>query len=410
MAITDLKCKNAKPKEKPYRIAAGGSMYLEVKPNGSKYWRMKYRVAGKEKLLAIGVYPNVSVTNACHARDEAKKLIKAGQDPSNVKKQGKRQAITNAENTFEVVAREWHEKQLNRWSEDHADNILRRLEVDIFSQIGSRPIANIDAPELLQVLRIVENRGSLDIAGRLKQICGQVLRYGIATGKCDRDHAADLKGALKVSKTQHFAALDIKDMPDFLKALENNNARLYARTRRATQLLMLTFVRTSELIEATWDEFNLENGQWEIPAARMKMGKAHIVPLSRQAIALLKEQQEETGHMKTSWVFPSQVRPTDPMSNGTIINAIKRLGYQGRMTGHGFRALARTTIREKLGHESEVIERQLAHTPSGSLGAAYDRTQFIPERKEMMQQWADYLDAIASGGKVVVGNFKKQMA
>ena len=408
MAITDLKCKNAKPKDKPYRIAAGGSMYLEITPGGSKYWRMKYRVAGKEKLLALGVYPEVSVSNACHARDEAKKLIRAGTDPSDAKKQAKQQAIIKSENTFEIVAREWHEKQLNRWSKDHADNLMRRLEVDIFPQIGSRSIEDIDAPELLKVLRIVEKRGSLDIAGRLKQICGQIFRYGIATGRGNRDHAADLKGALTAYKAKHFSALDIKEVPDFLKALERNDARLYARTRRATKLLMLTFVRTSELIESTWDEFDLENGQWSIPAKRMKMDKPHIVPLSRQAIALLKEQQEETGHMGVNWVFPNQVRPAEPMSDGTIINAIKRLGYQGRTTGHGFRALARTAIREKLGYESEPIERQLAHTPSGSLGAAYDRTQFLPERKEMMQAWADYLDAVASGGKVVVGNFKKK--
>ncbi|MFH1158764.1 MAG: integrase arm-type DNA-binding domain-containing protein [Pseudomonadota bacterium] len=408
MAITDLKCKNAKPKDKPYRIAAGGSMYLEITPNGSKYWRMKYRVNGKEKLLALGVYPKVSVTNACHERDRAKELIKAGTDPTLAKNDEKRKRILESEHTFEVVAREWHEKQLNRWTSGHAESVLRRLELDIFSQIGDMPITDVNAPTLLEALRKVERRGALDIAGRLKQMCGAIFRYGIATGKCERDHAADLRNALKIHKTKHFSALDIKEIPEFLKDLERNEARLYARTRRATQLLMLTFVRTTELIEATWDEFDLENAVWEIPAGRMKMRKGHIVPLSRQVLALLKEQQEETGHFQTKWVFPNQVRPAEPMSDGTIISAIKRLGYGGKMTGHGFRALARTTICEKLGYNGEVIERQLAHLPSGSLGAAYDRTQFIPERKEMMQAWADYLDAVASEGKVIVGDFRKK--
>lgn len=392
-----LTCKTTKPRRKRYRLADVGGLYMEVWPNGSKYWRLKYRYLGKEKLLALGVYPLISLKEARAARDNAKKQVLAGIDPSAAKKREKQLAILNAENTFEAVAREWHSQQTARWSEVHARNVLNLLSLNVFPSIGSRPIAELTAPELLSVLRKVEKRGAAYLSNRIKQICGQVFRYGIATGRGQRDHAADLKGALKATKVKHFAALDIKEMPDFLCALEKNNSRLYGRTRRAIRLLMLTFVRTSELIEAKWDEFDLENALWEIPAERMKMGKPHIVPLSNQAVALLREQQEETSVFKNSpWVFPSQIKPLKPMSNNTILFAIGRLGYKGRMTGHGFRALAMTTIKEKLGYRHEVIDRQLAHAPGNKVDRAYDRAQFIKERKLMMQEWADYVDKITT--------------
>lgn len=406
MKLTDAACRTAKPKEKPYKKADGGGLYLEIMPNGSKCWRQKYRFMGKEKRLALGVYPLVSLLQAREGRDAAKKLLAAGTDPSTAKKDGRRNAVRNAQNTFEVVAREWHTNQLGGWSKEYADNILHRLETDIFSHIGSRPIASIDAPELLEVLRKIEKRGALDLAKRIKQFCGQVFRYGIATGRCTRDAAADLKGALKMTKAEHFAALDIKELPEFLQALERNDPRLYQQTRNGVRLLMLTFVRTRELIDATWDEFDLDNAQWEIPAARMKMRKPHIVPLSKQALEILKSQKELTGQWR--WVFPNQVRPIKPMSNNTILFAIGRLGYKGKMTGHGFRALAMSTIKEKLGYRHEVVDRQLAHAHRNSVDAAYDRAKFLDERKEMMQEWADYLDALASNGKVVAGNFKKR--
>jgi integrase len=345
---------------------------------------------------------------AREGRDTAKKLLAADIDPSTARKDGRRNAVRNAHNTFEVVAREWHENQIGGWSKGYAENILHRLEVDVFSHIGHRPITNIDAPELLDVLRRIEKRGALDLAGRIKQLCGQVFRYGVATGRCTRDVAADLKGALKFAKGEHFAALDIKELPEFLQALEHNDARLYQQTRNAVKLLMLTFVRTRELIDATWDEFDLENARWEIPAARMKMRKPHIVPLSRQAIEILKAQKELTGQWR--WVFPNQVRPIKPMSNNTILFAIGRMGYKGKMTGHGCRAVAMSAIKEKLGWRHEVVDRQLAHAHRNSVDAAYDRAQFLDERVIMMQQWSDYLDAIAGEGKVVVGNFKKQRA
>jgi integrase len=238
------------------------------------------------------------------------------------------------------------------------------------------------------------------------RLCGQIYKYAIPNGLAERNPAADLSGALVPYKKSHYAALDVKDVPGFLHALERNDARLYQQTRNAMKMLMLTFTRTTELIESTWDEFNLEEAVWEIPAERMKMRKPHIVPLSRQVLEILKEQKEMAGKWK--WVFPSQVRPLNPMSNNTILFAIGRLGYKGIMTGHGFRALAMTTIKEKLGYRHEVVDRQLAHAHRSSVDAAYDRAQFLDERKKMMQEWSDYVDALASGGKVIVGDFKRK--
>lgn len=408
MPLTNTQCKNAKPKEKPCKLADGGGLYLEVMPNGSKYWRLKYRFLNKEKRLALGVFPTISLAEAREGKEEAKKLLAKDIDPSHEKKARKRKALRNAANTFEAVAREWHTKQCERWVPKTGAKIMRYLEKDVFPSIGSRPIADIDPPELLEMLRKIEGRGAYYNAGRIKQYCGQIFRYGVATGKNPRDPSTDLKGALTTSKTKHYAALDIKEMPEFLRALERNDARLFSQTRRGMRLLMLTLTRTSELIEATWDEIDLDNAQWEIPAERMKMGKEHIVPLSRQAVELFRAQREETEHLSTEYVFPNQVRPKTPMSNNTILSGIKRLGYAGRMTGHGFRALAMTTLMEHLGYPFEIPDTQLAHAKGDSVRRAYDRTKYLPQRKKMMQHWADYLDALASEGKVIVGNFKKQ--
>lgn len=405
MTLTNTACRNAKPKEKPYKLADGGGLYLLVNPNGAKHWRLKYRFLGKEKLLAIGPYPLTALAEAREARENAKKLLQAGTDPMAHKREDKRNTLRNARNTFEAVALEWADNQKERWSQKYAEKVLRGLTMNIFPEIGHRPIAQITPPELLDALRKIEKRGALDIAGRTKQICGQVFRYGIQTGMCTRDAAADLRGALKGRKAIHFASIEAKEIPEFLKALEYNEARLYARTRRAIHLSMLCFTRPGEIRQAEWSEIDFEARQWTIPAARMKMRRDHIVPLSQQAIAILEAQHEETGHLNTPYVFPSQVRPKQPMSDGTVNQAIKRLGYNDRMTAHGFRALARTTIREDLGYDSEVIEKQLAHRTMNPLGEAYDRTQFLTERKRMMQDWADYLDAAVSRGKVIKATF-----
>ena len=394
MALTNITCNTAKPKEKPYKLADGGGLHLLINPTGSKLWRLKYRFLGKEKLLSIGSYPLITLAEAREERDKAKKMLINDTDPMIAKKDRKRAAVHNSKNTFAAVALEWHENQKENWSDKHAEKLLRRFELDIFPMIGQRPIKDITPPELLEVLRKIEKRGAYDTVTRVRQICGQIFRYGIATGKCDRDHAADLRGATKVGKTGHYAALDIKDLPEFLDTLERNEARLFNQTRRAIKLLMLTLVRTSELIQATWDEFDFDNAVWEIPADRMKMNKAHIVPLSKQIIELLLAQKEETNNLNTNWVFPGQQSFRKHMSNNTVLKALERMGYKGRMTGHGFRALGLSTIKEKLGYRHEVVDRQLAHVHQSKIDRAYDRAQFLEDRTKMLQEWADYIDGL----------------
>lgn len=408
MPLTELKCKSAKPLKKPYRIADSGGMYLEVMPNGSRYWRLKYRLLGKEKRLALGVYPEVSLAEAREGREAARRLIKAGEDPCFAKKEDRRERTLRAEHTFEAVAREWHENKKKKWSDRYGNNLMQLLEKELFPHVGNRPIAEIAPLELLEAIKKVEKRGANEVARRALQISGQVFKYAIATARAVRNPAPDLTGALTAYKKTHYAALEAKELPEFLQALERNEARLYQQTRNAVRLLMLTFTRTTELIESTWDEIDLDNAVWEIPAERMKMRKPHIVPLSKQAIAILKEQKEMHGHRK--WVFPNSVRPIKPMSNNTILFAIGRLGYKGKMTGHGFRALAMSTIKESLGYRHEVVDRQLAHAHRNEVDAAYDRAQFLKERTKMMQEWSDYIDAVASGGKVIPANFRKQRA
>lgn len=408
MKLTDTACKSAKAAEKPYKRFDGGGLYLEVMPNGNKLWRLKYRFLGKEKRISLGTYPIVSLAEAREGRSNAKKLLAKDIDPSTAKRERKREIIRNAQNTFEVVAREWHEKQRERWSKGHAENILHRLEINVFPYIGHRPIAQINPPELMEVLRRIEKRDALELLSSVKQDCGRVFRYGIQTSRCERDAAADLNGAFKTRKATHFRTIDEKDIPAFIKALEKNDARLFARTRRAIWLSLLTFCRPGEIRQAQWSEIDFAMATWTIPAEKMKMRRDHIVPLSKQALAILKEQKEETGALNTEYVFPSQIRPRQCMSDGTVLRGIRRLGFGESMVAHGVRALARTTIRERLGYDSEIIERQLAHKASGPLGEAYDRTQFLDKRRKMMQEWSNYLDTAASQGKVIAGDFKKQ--
>lgn len=406
MSLTDTACKNAKPRAKSYKMADGNGMYLEVMPNGSRYWRLKYRVGGKEKRLALGVYPEVTLAEARDKRADARKLLASGIDPSAAKTEHKYLTAQNTANTFEAVSREWHEHNLEKWTPDYATEILHRLEMDIFGVIGKRPIADISPLLMLETLRKIEKRGAHEMSRRAMQYCGQIFRYAIVTGRAERNPTADLKGALKPVKHGHFAALEAKDLPEFMQALESNEARLYIQTRLAIRLMMLTFVRTGELIKAKWNEFNLDSGEWFIPAERMKMRRPHIVPLSKQALALLSEIQKLSGNQ--DYIFASISKPRQHMSNNTILKALERLGYKGRMTGHGFRALAMSTIKENLGYRHEVVDRQLAHAQRNKVDAAYDRAQFLPERRKMMQEWADYLDRIATGkGNIIQGDFKR---
>lgn len=397
MKLNDLACKGAKPEEKQYKKFDGGGLYLLVKPNGSKLWQLKYRYLNKEKTLSLGAYPLVSLAEARQGREDAKKLLLKDIDPSEVRKENKEQIIRNAENTFKAVALEWYENQKDVWSESYSNKIIRCLEKNAFPYIGARPIDKISPPELLDCLRKVEKRGALEIASKTKQICGQIFRYGIQTGRCEWNAAENLTGALKTKKTEHFRTIDFKQFPDFMKALERNEARLYERTRRAVKLSLYTFCRPVEIRKARWEDIDFEEKVWTIPAQFMKSRRDHIVPLCRQVIDLLKEQHEEVEYINSEWVFPSQVRPRNPMSDGTVNKAIKLLGFGEDMVAHGFRAFARTAIREKLKYDSEIIEKQLAHKTKNPLGEAYDRTQFLEERATMMRDWADYVDGLSNG-------------
>jgi integrase len=403
--LTTKQIDNAKPRDTLYRLFDSLGLYVQIDPNGSKLWRLKYYFLGKEKRLAIGRYPEISLLEAREKRDQARKLLAQNIDPAAVKKEEKHAALVSAATTFELVAREWHEHQKERWTPAHAQDILHRLEMDIFPQIGKLPISDIRPIQVLHALRHIEKRGAFEMARRSMQYCGQIFRYGVITERVERDPTTDLKGALKPFKRGHYSALETDDLPEFVETLERNDARLYVQTRHAIQLLMMTFVRTSELIGAKWSEFNFETNEWIIPAERMKMRRPHIVPLSKQVLSILEKQKQLTGNWE--WIFPNQSRPRDHMSNNTILKALERLGYKGRMTGHGFRALAMSTIKEKLGYRHEVVDRQLAHAPANKVDAAYDRAKFLDERRVMMQEWADYLNRVAETGKVVHVDFGK---
>ncbi len=409
MKLTDIKCKNAKfdPNEKPngskHKLSDGGGLFLYIKPQG-KYWRLHYRFDNKQKLLALGVYPQVTLSEAREAREKAKKLLQNKIDPSAYKEEEKRSRRINNANTFEAVGREWHAKKSTGLSEQYATTIINRLEVDIFNRIGNLPIRDITPAIMLDALQDIEKRGVYETTRRAKQYCGQIFRYAILRGLADRDVTADLKDALETKKVEHCASIEPSELPKFLSDLYRNDARMYPTTRLAVELMLHTFVRTSELIEAKWSEFDLEGRVWTIPPERMKMRKAHLVPLSSQALKIIEDLKRYNGNYE--WVFASATRPRDHMSNNAILKALDRMGYKGRMTGHGFRSLAMTTILERLSYNFDIVDAQLAHTKRGPMGAAYDRAKYLEQRKKMMQDWSDYLDKITLGSaNVVEGKF-----
>lgn len=390
MALTDRQCKEAKPREKDYKLTDGHGLYLHIMPNGSKYWRYKYRYLKKQRVMALGIYPEVPLAEAREKHRAAHKLVSENKDPSAEKQEEKRQLILNADNTFEAIAREWYEHKRGMWSENHANTVMRRLEQDLFPVIGRKPIRDITSPIVLDVIRRIEERKAHEIARRATQTIGLIFRYAMLTGRAESNPAEALKGALKPYKKGNYAAMEIKEFPEFLAKLNRNEARVFPTTRIMFDLMMLTFVRTSELIKAEWSEFDLKERVWIVPAARMKMRKEHIVPLSKQAIEGLKELKRLNGD--TKYVFPSQRDPRKHISNNAILVALDRMGYRGIHTGHGFRALAMSTIKEKLGYRHEVVDRQLAHAHRNQVDAAYDRAKFLDERAKMMQEWADYID------------------
>jgi integrase len=401
--LTDTQVKNAKPKDKPYKLFDGGGLYLEVTTSGGKLWRMKYRkVDGKENRLAFGAYPEVTLSDARAKRTDARKLLSEGIDPSQERKEKNLSNRQAAANTFEKLAREWHTNKLGSWRESTARDTLRRLEIDIFPEIGHLPIGSITHLQMIAALRKIETRGAHEVAHRVKATCARVFTYANQQGIENRNPAADMRDVLKPAKAGHFAAITADELPAFLAAMDTNDARLFKPTRIAIRLMLLIFLRTSELIETPWAEIDLEKGEWIVPWHRMKRGKLAINPdktdhhvcLSRQALALLRELHMLTGGGK--FAFPNQRNATKPMSNGAILMALKRMGYQNRMTGHGFRALAMSTIKEKLGYRHEVVDRQLAHAQKDKVASAYDRAKFLEERHKMMQDWADYIDNLSN--------------
>ncbi len=400
MALTDVAIRKAKPADKPSRMFDGGGLYLEIAPSGGKLWRLKYRYGGKEKRLAIGTYPEISLIDARNRRETARKLLANGVDPADAKKAHKAARLDREANSFEVVAREWFVKFSSTWTDSHGDRIIRRLERDVFPWIGGRAIADVKAPELLECLRRIEKRGALETAHRALQNSGQVFRYGVATGRTERDISSDLRGALPPVKPNHHAALtEPKKIGELLRAIDSYAGSLV--TKCAMQLAPLVFLRPGELRNAEWVEIDLDKGEWNIPAEKMKMRQPHLVPLASQAVAILREVRALTGQGR--YVFPSARTGERPMSNNAVLAALRRMGYdKEEMSGHGFRAMARTILDEVLGVRPDYIEHQLAHAVRDPNGRAYNRTAHVVERRKMMQQWADYLEKLKAGAEIIL--------
>lgn len=402
-----LTVKNAKPKDKPQKLFDGGGLYLLIQPTGGKLWRLKYRFGGKEKLVSLGTYPEVSLTQARERRNQARQDLAQGIDPSAKRQAEKSSRAAAATNSFEAVAREWHLTiHTPKVSTAHAARTLVRLEQDVFPWLGALPVPDITPPKLLESMRRIEARGAIETAHRALQACGQVFRYAIATGRAERNPAADIQGALKPVLVKHMPAItDPNRVGELLRSIDDYRGQPV--TRAALQLAPLVFVRPGELRQAEWAEFDLDNALWRIPSTRMKrtkaqkaIGQPHLVPLPRQAVEVLRELNPLTGHGR--YVFPSLRGGARPMSDNAVLSALRRMGYpKDEMTGHGFRAMARTMLAERLGIDEAVIEAQLAHSVKDSLGRAYNRTEFVEQRRAMLQTWADHLDKLRKGGDVV---------
>lgn len=401
MPLSDTAIRTAKPATKPRKLTDGGGLFILITSSGSRWWRLKYRFDGKEKLLSLGTYPDVSLKGARERREEARKLLANGVDPGENRKQQKAARQDRAANSFETIAREWIAKHSPNWAESHAAKVIARLENDLLPWIGGRPIAELTAPELLTVLRRIEARGALDTAHRAHQSFGMIFRYAVATGRADRNPAADLKGALPPARKNHFAAVtDPARVGEILRALHGYHGDFVVRC--ALQFAPLVFVRPGELRHAEWSEIDLDGATWELPAEKMKMRLPHVVPLSRPAVAILRELYPLTGSGR--YVFPNGRTPKGDraMSDNALLAAMRRIGIaREEMTTHGWRATARTLLDEVLKNRPDLIEHQLAHAVKDPNGRAYNRTAHLPERRKMMQRWADYLDGLRRGGEVV---------
>ncbi|WP_429185601.1 tyrosine-type recombinase/integrase [Aeromonas veronii] len=387
MPLSDTAARQAKFTGKQQKLSDEKGLFLLITSSG-KYWRLKFRFAGKEKVLALGVYPEVSLKEARAKREEARRQLADGIDPSLARKQSKVANRLASESNFEVIAREWHQSQLARWSPGHAKRVIESLEVDAFPDLGLVPVAELTAPIMLDALRKIEARGATETAGRVLQRISSVMRYAIQTGRVSYNPAQDLKGALRATKQEHRPALPRADLPEFYRRLAAEP--LNPATRLAIHLLMLTMTRPGEVRFARWDEFDLARAEWRIPAERMKMRVPHIVPLSRQALAVLEELRQISGHCEL--LFPSERKLTNPISENTLSYAMGRMGYKGIATPHGFRALASTILNEE-GFDPDVIERQLAHAERNKVRAAYHRAEYLDERRKLLQWLADFYES-----------------
>jgi integrase len=386
--LTDLTIRRSKPKSKPYKLFHEKGLYLLINPNGSKYWRIKYRFSGKEKTLALGVYPEVTLSEATDQLANARTLIRNGSDPSLEKKREKLQQRISSDTTFEHVAKQWFALKGTQWRPSHFKRVKRSLELNIFPFIGSMPIEDIEAPLLRSVIEPIEKRGALDIAARVRQRCSSIFHFGIASGLCKSNPAESLKVVMTPPKRGHYPALPEEEMPTFLAKIHAYDCNL--QTKLAIRMMLLTFVRTVELIEARWEEFKFEDAIWLIPPNRMKLNRPHYVPLAHQTVECLQQLQAITGNYP--YLFPKRGTTQEPMSNSTILRVIDRIGYKGRMTGHGFRSVASTILNESAQFDFDVIERQLSHEDKDDVRAAYNRSKYLPERRRMMQWWADRVD------------------
>lgn len=401
--LTDKAIKNAKPSDRPRRLFDGGGLHLLINPDGSKYWRLKYLLHGKEKRIGLGVYPDVRLAEARTKAANERRKLKDGIDPATERKETKEAKRKDAANTFKAVALEWSERKRDSWAPATMRKVSEALEIDLIPSIGHRPIAELTTPEVVDALHAIETR-SPHMADKARQYCGAIIRYAIRTGKREEGRLLDLRGVLNPLTESHFSTFQEKDLPGFLKKLEEYGGA--AQTRTALKLLMHTFVRPSELAGAQWAEFNLDGAEWRIPAERMKMKHPHIVPLAKQTVKLLRELNKLTGH--SPFLFPGERRPlSQHMARDTLSKALRSMGYQGQATPHGFRAMASTMLNE-MGFHPDVIERQLAHKEPNKIRAAYNRAQYLTERAKMMQHWADFLGGLAKSSKVIA--FKKSAA
>ncbi|MCX5832150.1 MAG: integrase arm-type DNA-binding domain-containing protein [Deltaproteobacteria bacterium] len=398
MPLSEIKVRNAKKQQKDYKLFDGGGLFLLVTSSGGKLWQLKYRFDNKEKKLALGSYPEISLADARERKENARKQLANGIDPGAVRK-AQKEASTAETETIEVIAREWHGKFSHKWTPDYGDKLLSSLQRDVFPWLGERPIKEVKAPELLAALRRIESRGTLETAHRVRGLLGQVFRYAVATGRAERDPMSDLRGALPQPNEKHRAAItDPKEVAPLLRAIEGYQGHLV--TKCALRLAPMLFVRPGELRQAEWAEIDLDEASWNIPAEKIKMKQPHLVPLPNQAVEILKELQPLT--CASRYVFPSARSFARPMSNNAILAALRRMGFEkDEMSGHGFRAMARTIINEVLLIRPDFIEHQLAHAVRDPNGRAYNRTAHLVDRRKMMQTWADYLDKLKAGAEVI---------